>query len=458
MTAQPDQPARHGRRRWLRILNITTVTLAIAFAGYRYALRLRTQVRMAEVHRQGYPVTSSELETWYPKTPPGENAADVFVEAFHRYASWETNKLERLPVAGKAQLPPHGELLTRETRELVTEYLTANHAALDLLHKGAAIRHSRYPVDFRTVKYMLLKAPHLNPLRQGARLLCLEAVMRAEENNPSLAADSVASGFGLADSLATEPYLISQLVRGACYHYACLGLERTLNRVVLTDKDLAGLMTALPQDDCAQAMRLGLIAERSMTLDVLSTLGPGIHDFQDYVVSGKPMEWGTGYQVSGYYLFLVYYTTGFTDQDMLCYMDLMEAYIRICERPAEERLRAIQPMRARNESLPHRCFLSRALTGDLGFAIIKNLRLVAEIRVARGALDVEQFRLSTGRLPDNLVEISHTLLNAIPLDPFDAHPLRYKRLAKGYVVYSVGDDGRDDGGDEKKDITFTVER
>jgi hypothetical protein len=26
------------------------------------------------------------------------------------------------------------------------------------------------------------------------------------------------------------------------------------------------------------------------------------------------------------------------------------------------------------------------------------------------------------------------------------------------VVYSVGEDGRDDGGDEKKDITFTVER
>jgi len=25
-------------------------------------------------------------------------------------------------------------------------------------------------------------------------------------------------------------------------------------------------------------------------------------------------------------------------------------------------------------------------------------------------------------------------------------------------VYSVGEDGRDDGGDEKKDITFTVER
>jgi hypothetical protein len=46
----------------------------------------------------------------------------------------------------------------------------------------------------------------------------------------------------------------------------------------------------------------------------------------------------------------------------------------------------------------------------------------------------------------------------LPLDPFDGQPLRYKKLPKGYVVYSNGEDGKDDGGDEKKDITFTVER
>jgi hypothetical protein len=47
--------------------------------------------------------------------------------------------------------------------------------------------------------------------------------------------------------------------------------------------------------------------------------------------------------------------------------------------------------------------------------------------------------------------------------------LRYHRLAKGYVIYSIGADGHDDGGREKPadwkpgdkttyDITFTVER
>jgi hypothetical protein len=34
----------------------------------------------------------------------------------------------------------------------------------------------------------------------------------------------------------------------------------------------------------------------------------------------------------------------------------------------------------------------------------------------------------------------------VPTDPFDGRPLRYRRLADGVVVYSVGDDRADDGG------------
>jgi hypothetical protein len=37
-------------------------------------------------------------------------------------------------------------------------------------------------------------------------------------------------------------------------------------------------------------------------------------------------------------------------------------------------------------------------------------------------------------------------LAAVPLDPFDGAPLRYKQLADGVVIYSVGTDQVDDGG------------
>jgi hypothetical protein len=56
-------------------------------------------------------------------------------------------------------------------------------------------------------------------------------------------------------------------------------------------------------------------------------------------------------------------------------------------------------------------------------------------------------------------------LAAIPSDPFDGQPLRFHKLERGFVVYSVGQDREDNGGQERKpggvqktDITFFVER
>ena len=42
-------------------------------------------------------------------------------------------------------------------------------------------------------------------------------------------------------------------------------------------------------------------------------------------------------------------------------------------------------------------------------------------------------------------------LAKVPLDPYDAAPLRYRRVDEGVVVYSLGPDGEDKGGKLEKD-------
>lgn len=58
-------------------------------------------------------------------------------------------------------------------------------------------------------------------------------------------------------------------------------------------------------------------------------------------------------------------------------------------------------------------------------------------------------------------------LPAIPDDPFDEQPLRYRRLPRGFTVYSVGPDFTDNGGKRPPsgtevangdDVVFTVGR
>jgi len=57
------------------------------------------------------------------------------------------------------------------------------------------------------------------------------------------------------------------------------------------------------------------------------------------------------------------------------------------------------------------------------------------------ALALERHRQSHASIPDDLEELEN------PIDPFSGLPLKYRRTDSGYIVYSVGYNGTDDGGD-----------
>ena len=96
------------------------------------------------------------------------------------------------------------------------------------------------------------------------------------------------------------------------------------------------------------------------------------------------------------------------------------------------------------------------------------LKGFSRTRAAIVAIALERWRLAhAGQLPASLFELVPDYLPAVPADPYDDQPLRYRKLPRGYVVYSIGPDFTDDGGKEQSaerkegepyDITFTVER
>ena len=115
--------------------------------------------------------------------------------------------------------------------------------------------------------------------------------------------------------------------------------------------------------------------------------------------------------------------------------------------------------------------VSRMLLPTLTTASARAGENFARLQATQVGLALERYRLANQeKLPHNLDELVPTFLKTVPLDPFDGRPLRYRKLAKGYVVYSIGSDGTDDAGAEKRfrsagsnasdpyDVTFTVER
>jgi hypothetical protein len=73
-------------------------------------------------------------------------------------------------------------------------------------------------------------------------------------------------------------------------------------------------------------------------------------------------------------------------------------------------------------------------------------RGVGNMRCAFVAAALERYRRDHGGWPDTLDALVPKYLAAVPTDPEDGKPLRFKRRPDGLVVYWLGPDGTDDGG------------
>ncbi|HTL15685.1 MAG TPA: hypothetical protein VL793_00530 [Patescibacteria group bacterium] len=84
----------------------------------------------------------------------------------------------------------------------------------------------------------------------------------------------------------------------------------------------------------------------------------------------------------------------------------------------------------------------------LSRAINKAMRLETERSLIVAAIALKRYALKNASPPSSLNELAPALLDSIPIDYMDGKPLKYRLDAAGWpVLYSVGEDGIDDGGD-----------
>src|SRR5207302_4095194 len=78
----------------------------------------------------------------------------------------------------------------------------------------------------------------------------------------------------------------------------------------------------------------------------------------------------------------------------------------------------------------------------------KELSIQTQQQMALGAIAIERYRLKEGHIPRDLSALVPGFLSAVPRDGMDGKALRYRLTANGgFQLYSVGHDGKDNGGD-----------
>lgn len=440
------------RRRWGSVAVATILGGLALYVGWNL-LHTPDDPQLEALRRQGFPTTLKELNSWYVFVPPEENQALAC-----EYAFAQLQGSLGLPqhFEGKASLFSHRGSLAPEEQRFLAGVLMTNAAAMELLHSLSATNRSRYPIDLTQGFLVLL--PHLSKLKECVQLLVAEALVRTAQGQPDEAIDSLAAAGRVADSLAQEPVLISYLVRASCWRTIVAGQERLLNSTVLSESQLARLQTSLQE----------AIQPQDMVRPLTGELVFGLAVFEQLPAQAQAFNGGSGGGSTPVQNLLLglYKASGLLGRDRNCFLGTMVAEIEAAQAPFPERR---QRGRAATAAAAQRyCFFSRMLLPALDRAYSRDVENVARVRVAQTALAVERFRRAHAEaLPLSLEQLAPAFMAGVPADPCDGAPLRFRKLQAGFIVYSVGADGKDDGGAEllpgtssasNHDIAFAVER
>jgi len=442
------------RRFKIRYIFFGVLTILVVwFAIYRIDAGSDLKRRTRELKQAGYPLTLTELGERYTIDPAFDNGADYYQAAFSSYVEPNDAHHDILPWVGKADKPARTEPVDEALLQAIEAFLAQNEKALDMLHEAVALEYARYPMDFNQGLDML--SPWLKEMRRCTFLLSLEGLAACAHDDPNQALESVHATLALAKSL-DSPVIVNRLTQVSLQAVAYYNLEQVVNRVTLTDEQLQTVSEWVQTYVEPEGYRESLIGERCFGLQMFRAPGAVSPDMGGGPVVSVAM---IPFKVIGLY-----------HRDVMGYIDLMQDYIETLELPQDKRLAAYKTIEEEFRRGERGGLFTRIFAPALMHTYQIEVRNIAHRRVTRAALAAQRFRLAQGWAAKTLDELVPTYLDAVPVDPFDNQPLRYRPLEKGFVVYSIGDDGIDDGATERSrenrredgsfkwDINFFVER
>lgn len=344
-----------------------------------------------------------------------------------KYVNWDevNEELYRYPAAR----------LNQKQRDTLADLLKPYAEGLVEYRKIKDLPAGRYPLTIAPdIVGTLL--PHVQDARSAANALRFDAYLQMDAGDATAAADAIIACFNAGRSIGDEPFMISGMLRMSCDTIALSACERFLAQLTANDATLVRLQAAIDLELCEQFFLNGMRGDRAQGFAFLQYL----RDNPSKAQSVRLMQNPTGDAVSEWLV----YVPGMVARGQAKFLSHMNEAVSIAQRPYEEYQDAIADWDARSKNLsPFGRIMLPVARGAAPFA----LRHQAQLRCMTVAVAAERYRLQHQKWPDKLDDlVAANLIAAVPLDPYDGKPLRWKIIDNGRLVYSVGKDRTDNGG------------
>ncbi len=413
--------------------------------------------------------------------PPEENAATHYNKAFELMKDWPSKE---------ARLRTY-EILDKgwkgEDKEL-EEFLEANREAFEEFRKGV----SKEKCQFIEGEITFDADRHLPPLTKTtslAQLLILQARLYERNGDLEKAITNSLDVIKLGRDLGQDKIMISKMMDRMVFDISYDALKDLVRSENLTPTlSRITLSRALELEERSVSMRETLEGEAAVAKSAVKWTLIDIEEEAATRAEETPLEktkkmWRNFLVLKApnekkRLTFLVikqtyrrideYYgrTISFIEKgDYKAISAFEDAYF---EKMREERKLTLRDFLRANEKFAELMVdvLFIILFPETGRSSIYFANAQARERFIIATLAVRLFKMEKGGYPEKLDELVPEYLDEVPLDPFALKPLRYKKREGKWIIYSIGPDGKDDGGlkkyvpyktEEGTDLIFEVE-
>lgn len=395
-------------------------------------------------------------------TGPGAQDARLFTDlvgwqqAFEYLESRGTNKPPKPDRPARAsQVDPQEQA---KAAAVVLEKLKIYEPALAELHAMKKLPHIRYPIDYKLEEPFSILLPHLAKIKGIIQELNLQACAELAAGRTDQAIESVRLMLWLCDSLDNEMFLISQLVciagrqialqpiwEGLAQHKWSEAQLKEIQENMLRVNFISALDHCLADERAGGMTTIDWIRKRKMRGDAMAIF--------DMPEGGDGTQANAGRSLLGWVI-----PSGWFYFEMANFGRLMDTSTagawdiearQIDARTVDANFARVtdQFKRGPIDSVWHHYMFARLLMPALEKSSGKFARAQSTAHQAALACAIERHRLANNKLPDSLADLAPKYLAKIPHQVVSPEPMRYRQTPDGFVLWSVGWDGKDDDGE-----------
>lgn len=377
-------------------------------------------------------------ETWQPPavTLPNPNGYDTYLRAFD--LKRHIDRVNHLPWPPGA--PPAADSWGEGPPDRSLPERVALYAEVLGMVREALSQPCRLPPPDVFGDDLL---PFYSGFQTVARLLAMESAAHVEEGHFAAAAESGSDCIDMAHDVATRRTLIAFLAGNSIERTGAVAVDAAVPNLGATE--CRGLLERLAR---GEAKRIALAEvvdgqERMARIEFkfLVRFCGGTHPPAELATG--PAAWATGVDQT-------------TWRDSWPRLGPYFTALRQCaEEPSySARKPAIAPDP-----------LVELVAGPMSRLWFRDARDRAMSRLRIALVAARAYTLEQHRLPAGLADLVPGYLGSVPVDPFGDGPLKSKLTADALLIYSIGPDGKDDGGtpikgylreDSVGDIVVTV--